>query len=135
VNGCRWLVVLAAALALAGVGCDSGSDPFTDDEWWTPFIEPVREAPCADIRNRMFVIDDRLVFTDQVGSCADARFAQILYGETIDNVKCVNADSIGGPIRQCFDAAYEDEFLTMIDHLFEPDLGLGPSHTVWQIPL
>jgi hypothetical protein len=82
------------------------------------------------MRNRLFVIDDQLVFWDRAGGCADAAYAEALYGSTPDKILCVLHDSIAGPVKSCTDAKYKSQFDTMTANLDEPDLGLGPEHTV-----
>jgi len=100
-----------------------------------PFVEMARQAGCADIRNRLFVIDQTLVFADQSGNCADASYSQTLFGKTVGQVLCVNHDSIAGPMKNCMDPSYAALFDTILTHLDEPDLGLGSSHTVQQLTL
>lgn len=93
-----------------------------------------RTGGCADIRNRLFLIDDQLVFWDRAGRCADASYSQTLHGSTPDQVLCVSHDSIAGPIKKCSDARYQNMFATLTTHLSMPDLGLGAEHTVQPIP-
>jgi len=93
-----------------------------------------RASPCADIRNRLFLIDDRLVFSDIAGNCADAAYSQTRYGSTPDEVLCSCHDSIAGPMRSCQDEQYQDLFDTMTANLDKPDLGLGSEHTVQPLP-
>jgi hypothetical protein len=91
------------------------------------------QATCADVRNRLFVIDQVLTLTDRVGHCSDASFGQVLYGSTVHDVLCVNPDSIAGPVNRCMAPGYAEMFETMIGHLAEADLGLGTAHTVQQL--
>ena len=96
-----------------------------------PFRELARHSDCADVSNRLFVIDGQLVFWDRASHCADAAYARVLYGRTVAHVICDAHDSIAGPQRGCRDPGpYADLFDTMLDHLGEKDLGLGPGHTV-----
>ena len=89
---------------------------------------------CADIRNRLFLIDDQWVFWDQAGNCADASYAETLYGSSPDEVLCNAHDSIAGPMKHCTDPQHLDLFNTITAHLDQPDLGLGSDHTVEPIP-
>ncbi|HXU38077.1 MAG TPA: hypothetical protein VN937_17075 [Blastocatellia bacterium] len=100
---------------------------------WAPFVELARRGVCSDIRNRLFVIDDVLVFQDSEGKCADASYGQVLYGKTVNDVLCSYTDSIAGPRKSCRDPKYAGLFDTIITHLDEPDLGLGPNHTVQRL--
>jgi hypothetical protein len=104
-----------------------------------PFFEFARQqAGCAQTTNRLFFIsnparfDVEMVLLDQAGTCADADFRQILFGETVDDVLCTHAQSIAGPMKRCPAAEYAAVFDTMIAHLDKPDLGLGPGYDVQQ---
>ena len=124
------LVVLASPL-----GCQRTrhEGPIARD--WAPFVESARGAACSDVRNRLFVIDDALVFADRAGSCPDASYREVLFGRTVDEVLCEKHDSIAGPMKKCSEPGYESLFETVTTHLEEGDLGLGASHTVQQLPL
>jgi hypothetical protein len=99
-----------------------------------PFKDMAKNGSCADIRNRLFVIDDRLVFWDMAGKCADASYSETLYGSTPDQVLCSLHDSIAGPMNDCQDEEYRAMFDTITANLDKPDLGLGPDHTVQPVP-
>lgn len=116
-------------------GCQGRQPGTTIAPEWEPFVKMAKEAGCADVRNRLFVIDQTLVFADHIGNCADAAYSQTLFGKTIGQILCVNHDSIAGPIKNCTDPSYTELFDTILAHLDEPDLGLGSSHTVQQLPL
>jgi hypothetical protein len=96
-----------------------------------PFRELARASDCADVYNRLFLIDRQLVFWDRASQCADAAYARVLYGRTVEHLICDAHDSIAGPQRGCHDAGrYSDMFDIMLQHLDAKDLGLGPGHTV-----
>jgi hypothetical protein len=103
------LLPLALLLVAACAGEATGPDRAVD---LVPFQELARAAECADIHNRLFLIDEQWVFWDRAGDCPDASYSQTLYGGTPDHVLCTVYDSIAGPEKDC------------------PDLGLGPEHTV-----
>lgn len=126
---------IAFVLLTSATGCGGAQPVETLAPEWAPFVEMARQAECADIRNRLFVIDRTLVFADHAGSCADAGYSQTLFGKTINQVLCVNHDSIAGPMKNCTDPSYAALFDTILAHLDEPDLGLGNSHKVQQLPL
>jgi hypothetical protein len=100
-----------------------------------PFKELARAGGCADIRNRLFLIDDQWVFWDRAGHCADAAYGETLYGSTPDQVLCVSHDSIAGPVKDCREKRYQAMFDTMIANLDKPALGLGTEHTVQPVPV
>jgi len=99
-----------------------------------PFQEMARQGSCADIRNRLFLIDGQWVFWDRAGRCADAAYSQTLFGATVTDRLCDFHDSIAGPLKRCQEERYRQMFDTLIAHLDEPDLGLGPQHQVQSIP-
>ncbi|MFX0198368.1 MAG: hypothetical protein ACFFCW_19795 [Candidatus Hodarchaeota archaeon] len=95
-----------------------------------PFKELARNADCADISNRLFLIDKKMVFWDRQGNCPDNRFAQILFRRSPEDELCSRKDSIAGPIVSCKDEEFQELFETIIDNLDQDDLGLGPDHQV-----
>ena len=129
------LTVIICVLLVSATGCQRGQPVQTLAPEWASFVELARKAECSDIRNRLFVIDQTLVFADHAGNCADASYSQILFGKTVDAVLCVNHDSIAGPVKNCADPSYAALFDTITTHLDAPDLGLGSSHTVQPLPL
>ena len=95
------------------------------------FQAKVQGASCAATRNRLFVIDQKMVFSDIADfSCADASYSRVLYGATPQDVLCSAADSIAGPRISCVDAASRTLFDTILKNLDQPDLGLGREHQV-----
>jgi hypothetical protein len=121
--------LLPAALFLLSSCAGSSVKPPTMVDL-APFEEMARAAGCADIRNRLFLIDGQLVFWDRAGACADAAYGETLYGSSPDQVLCDLHDSIAGPVKNCSDVRYQDTFDTITINLDQPDLGLGPKHTV-----
>lgn len=132
------LVALVASLsACGGSGSVSPQEPSK-----TPapiatneFLNVVKEASCANFKNRLFLIDQKYVLWDKSGNCADASYAQNLYGSSPQTLICSNADSIAGPRTTCTDATIERLFKTMIQNLDKADLGLGNSHQVQAIAI
>ena len=97
------------------------------------FITMAREFGCDEIKNRLFLIDKTRVFWDREGNCADAGFAQILFGSTVDSVLCEFYESIGGHNLFYHDEQYSDMFDTIIANLDKSGLGLGVTHRVERI--
>jgi hypothetical protein len=93
-----------------------------------------RAGGCNDIRNRLFLIDDELVFWDIAGNCSDGAYSEQLYGSTPAQLLCVFHDSIAGPVKKCLDERYRAMFDTITANLSKSDLGLGPGHTVQPVP-
>jgi hypothetical protein len=130
-------VTLAGTVALASCGGGSsmqsqqagqvvvGAEPATAE-----FIAQAQVASCADQRNRLFVIDKRMVFWDRAGNCPDNSYARTLYGATPQALLCSANDSIGGPRVSCTDAPSRPLFDTILANLDKADLGLGSAHQV-----
>ncbi|MBI1834585.1 MAG: hypothetical protein HYR92_02205 [Burkholderiales bacterium] len=134
----NWFSSLALLTLLASLSaCGGGAVSSTPGNINTPapvatnaFIELAQTASCNNLKNRMFVIDQKLVFWDKAGTCSDAAYAQTLYGNTAQSIICTNADSIAGPRFSCTDKESESLFKTMLQNLEKADLGLGQSHQV-----
>jgi hypothetical protein len=94
---------------------------------------------CAQTRNRVIAIeeaarpDDRFVLLDQAGTCADASYRQLLFGDDGDDLLCSNADSIAGPRKSCAVRARAAMFDIILANLDRPDLGLGSAYYVSQV--
>lgn len=99
-----------------------------------PFIDNARETVCASIQNRLSIVDCAMVFWSVRGNCADAGYAYLLFGATVDDVLCSHVDSITGPRDSSRSPVCETLFQTMIKASDKPDLGLGSGHTVIDIP-
>lgn len=99
------------------------------------FLNLVKDASCANLKNRLFLIDQKYVMWDKSGSCADASYTQNLYGNSPQNLLCSHADSIAGPRTTCTDTAVESLFKTIIQNLDKADLGLGSTHQVQMIAI
>ena len=126
-------ILAAAALLLVGSCKDVTTTPAEVN--LTPFKAMARAAECADKRNRLFLIDGRTVFWDREGSCVDALYTLTLFGHTVNDVLCNQADTLGGPnTTTCTDESFRPMFETIIANLDDPTLGLGPEHTVWNVP-
>lgn len=141
-----WAVPLVSALMLAACGGGGSAqadrqagtstavrDPVASTSFDTSkFIALAQNDTCADIRNRLFLIDGHYVFADRAGSCADASYSYTLYLDTPEPV-CTQADSIAGPRVSCVDYYSKALMETIVAHLDAPDLGLGSAHKVEQI--
>ena len=114
------------------VSCTEDSDGNETDINLQPFIEMAKNAICADISNRLFVIDNEFVFWARRGRCPDNNYEYILYGKSIEEVICYKKDSIAGPQSSC-DPTYEEMFQTILQNLDEPDLGLSEDHVVEEV--
>jgi len=95
-----------------------------------PFIAMARAEPCSGIRNRLYVLDDRMVIWDRVGNCPDNSSSLVLYGANVEAVLCSSADTIAGTITSCKDEAHRPLFDILRQNLDRPDLGLGGAHTL-----
>jgi len=127
---CLLAVLLLAPILLGG--CTTGS---TNPETPTvslemqPFRELAQNASCADNTNRLYVIDDRLVFWTKTGLCDDGSYAHVLFGASPDQELCSAKDSFVGPLTSC-QPEFEAMFAAILANLDQPDLGLGAEHQV-----
>jgi hypothetical protein len=126
---------LLSILMLLLAGCRTRASLPEPSPALNPFVKMARGSVCADKWNRLYLIDEKLVFWDRQGDCPDNSYAQTLYGKTPDEILCVQHDSIAGPRKECRDPKYAELFETLIGHLGEPNLGLGTQHTARRLPL
>lgn len=89
------------------------------------FIKLARGASCADLANRLYIIDGKQVFWLRAGNCADASYSHVLYGLTPQNEQCSVSDSIAGPRTACKDESQRALIETITRNLDKPDLGTG----------
>lgn len=94
------------------------------------FIQMARAGACTELRNRLFIIDQKLVLWDRAGSCADASYAVTLHGATPAQQLCLSGGTLSGPRASCADETKRAQFDTMLNNLEQPDLGLGAGHKV-----
>jgi hypothetical protein len=99
-----------------------------------PFIQMAKNAPCADLRNQLFVIDDQFVFWTTQGQCEDASYSHTLFGSTPDEKLCFLEDSFVAPRSSC-EPELDEIFETILQNLDQPDLGLEDNHVVIEIKL
>lgn len=125
-------VGLMSLLSACGGSSNSSKTPGTSPApvAANEFLLLAKDTSCANLKNRMYIIDQKQVFWDKAGNCADASFSQTLYGNTPQNIICSNADSIAGPRNSCNDASQLNLFKTILANLDKADLGLGNAHSV-----
>jgi hypothetical protein len=102
------------------VGEPNGGVPVVSE-----FVKMAQAAGCADIRNRLFVIDDKQVFWERVGNCPDNSYDRVLFGLAPEQVACKASDSIAGPRTFCADDKSRALFDTILLNLDKADLGLA----------
>jgi hypothetical protein len=134
---------LPLLLAVAISGCGGGGNVVESSQVAQPlvaatlatsaFVQLATGASCANLRNRLFVIDQKQVFWDKVSTCADASYSQVLFGDKPETILCSTADSIAGPRTFCNDQQFKTLFDTIAKNLDKADLGLGTGHTVQQL--
>ena len=107
------------------VGEPNGGVPVVSE-----YIKLAQDASCADTRNNLYLVDNKYVFWDRAGQCADASHAQTLMGATAQAVLCQSGDTIAGPRTVCTDESARSLFDTMRMNLDKADLGLGAAHKV-----
>ncbi|MFC1650512.1 hypothetical protein ACFL2X_02980 [Candidatus Latescibacterota bacterium] len=115
------------------INCSKNSTGNDDGLNLSPFKKLATEEGCAENRNNLYLIDKSLVFWEREGECPDNMFAQTLYGEKPEDIKCKYNDSIAGPVYICNDSTYHEMFQTIIVNLDYDNLGLSSEHTVEDI--
>ena len=120
---------------LLSTACGAQPTPASSQIDLEPFIALAQGADCADLRNRLFVIDDALVLWDRAGQCPDNSYDQMLFATKIDELLCEHYDSLSGRVFQCYREGYEEMFTSIVNNLNVPDLGLGPDDVVEEIPI
>lgn len=124
--------VAATSDRLAGQGIVVG-EPNPGAPIPAQFIEQAQKANCAEVRNRLYVIDQKYVFADVAGNCGDASYSYSLYGASPSALLCTQADSIAGPVSKCTDEAAKALFEVIVKNRLAADLGLGTGHKVEKI--
>jgi hypothetical protein len=129
-------VLLVSALSGCGGGgslADSPTAATTPPIATTEFVALAGSASCANLRNRMFVIDQKQVLWDKAGSCADASYELVLFGADTKKILCSSGDTIAGPKTTCNDEQFRTMFLTISKNLDKADFGLGSTHQIQQL--
>jgi hypothetical protein len=99
-----------------------------------PFIAMAKKTTvCAERANKLFAIDDSLVFWQREGDCNDASYGYMLFGSDTGTIFCSYTDNISGRIESVKDSAYLPIFQTIVQSLNDPKLGLGSSRRVIQV--
>ncbi len=119
--------------AILILNCSKNSTGNDYDLNLNPFKKLAKEEVCAKNRNNLYFIDKYLVFWEREDDCTDNMFAQTLFGETPEDIKCKYSDSIAGPVYICNDSTYHEMFQTIIANLSDDSLGLTSDHTVEDI--
>ena len=129
------IATFVVILLLLSAACGAQPTPTGSAIDIDPFIALAQGADCADLRNRLFVIDDALVLWDRAGQCPDNSYDQMLFATKIDELLCEHYDSLSGRVFECYREGYEEMFTSIVNNLDVPDLGLGPDHVVEEIPI
>ena len=124
----RHLLLLVFILIVSQICCSSLQIDLL------PFQKLAHHAKCAELRNRLFLIDNELVFWERDGNCPDNSFSQILFGKTPQEILCMYRDSVGGPKKTINNEAYQEMFQTILSHIYSENLGLDSKHKVKEIP-
>lgn len=99
------------------------------------FKAQARRAECSDSINRLFLIDNKLVFWQVGGNCPDAGYGLTLYDKRSHQILCSEHGTIAGPRITINDENYKQLFDTMTQNLETPNLGLSSDHRVEEISL
>ncbi|MBI4708359.1 MAG: hypothetical protein HY761_10635 [Candidatus Omnitrophica bacterium] len=99
------------------------------------FKAQARRALCSDLINRLFLIDNKLVFWQVEGNCPDAGYGLTLYDKKTHQILCSEHETIAGPRITINDENYRQLFYTINQNLENPNLGLSSDHRVEEILL
>lgn len=92
------------------------------------------EADCSDARNRVYLIDGRLLFWDRAGRCIDDSYGRVLFGADGAPL-CHQQDGMLGRVEFCSDERYRALFERLLRDRTAPRLGLGQEHAVRTVDL
>ena len=99
-----------------------------------PFITNAKQALCARDVNKLFAIDDSMVFYQiEDWGCNDWAYRYHLYGTMPSIMFCSLEDNIRGSQEIIYDSTYLEIFHTITSNVNKKDLGLGAFHTVIQV--
>lgn len=123
--------VLLLVLAVSTVHCnDEGTNPKTTINM-DPFIAMAKASGCSDQSNKLYTIDNSMVFWGVSGSnCPDHSYKLVLFGADTGKVYCKKNDSYGGPVEFVNDSTYLVLFHTIITNQSDDKLGLDLTHSV-----
>ena len=97
------------------------------------FKNMARNTTCADITNKLFIIDNQILFWVVEGNCPDASYSYTLFGNNPDEILCKRYDSIAGPQEQCNNDNYLEIFQIIVDNIDADNLGLDATQKVSEI--
>jgi hypothetical protein len=126
----RSMAAMLGASTLLLTACGGGDGLTNSERMRTAFVRMASDASCANVRNHLFVIDNRMVLWDRAGTCADSSYALTLFNAAPEQELCSLRDSVAGPQTRCVNAQYSELFATIAKNLDKPDLGLGSPSRV-----
>ncbi|KQV89952.1 hypothetical protein ASD15_24995 [Massilia sp. Root351] len=94
------------------------------------FVSMARAATCSELRNRLYLIDQKQVLWDRAGNCPDNADSRTLFGALPAQQLCLSGGLLSGPRTSCADDSKRAQFETMINNLDKADLGLGAGHQI-----
>ena len=97
------------------------------------FKNMASNATCSDVTNKLFVIDNQLVFWITEGNCPDASYSYTLFANTPNEILCKKYDSIAGPQEKYLDEKYKEFFQTITDNIHVDNFGLDESYKVTEV--
>lgn len=88
---------------------------------------------CAQIKNDLFTIDNKMVFWRREGNCPDNAYAYILYARNSTEKLCTKTSTIAGEVSSCVDDSYNAIFTAITANLDQASLGLDTTHSVTKV--
>ena len=91
-------------------------------------IKSVKEEPCSDLENKLYLINDMYLYHVRRGNCPDNGYTYTLFGSGLKEL-CFKRDSIAGP-----QIKYTTELKYLFDKLLtgkaENNFGLDSAHKI-----
>lgn len=91
-------------------------------------IQLAKKEPCADVENKLYLINNRFIYWLRKGNCSDNNFAYYLIGKGLKEL-CSNIETIDGP-KTKYTPGMKELFNKIIAHSEETNLGLNSTYTV-----
>ncbi|MFE3845420.1 hypothetical protein ACFL1L_00980 [Thermoplasmatota archaeon] len=134
----KWILITAVVIILFSIAGIYIIYVYETDETSIEldvFRDMAKNASCSDIANKLFVIDNQMVFWIIEGNCPDASYSYTLFGNNPDEILCKKFDSIAGPQEQCLNDDSQEIFQIIIDNIDADNLGLNTNYKITEIEI
>lgn len=129
----RSILLIAFCMLFSGCIEHRHQDRYPESVPIASFIEMAQQSKCHDLKNKLYIIDNHLVYWERAGNCTDNGFGKKLFGDSTHVLLCEQYDSINGPKIIYYNESFHGMFDTILAHSDQPNLGLPWSHDVQEI--